>query len=346
MIAARWVGSFIPSPPRPPQSSGPDILDSVGARGEQGQYRRKVLLPGPEITPVKSKGRVQMTTYTTIINVNDAQAHLHDPECLFVDCRFVLSDPDQGFRDYQVSHIKGAVFAHLNHDLSGPIQAGKTGRHPLPGVGQLVETLSRLGIDSQRQVVAYDASSGSMAAARLWWLLKWAGHDAVAVLDGGFHAWIHQGGRVTSGVERTHPRSFTANFRPEMVLDADGVLLALQDPRILVFDSRNADRYRGENETIDPKAGHIPNAVSAPFSENIDPTGRFRSPEELSKRFDALLAGTDASQTIFYCGSGVTAAHNVLACLLAGNPIPRLYAGSWSDWITDPCRPIVKGHRP
>ena len=284
-----------------------------------------------------------MKENTTIIDISEAYDHLDDENWAFIDCRFNLSEPRQGFEDYKKSHIQGAVYADLNKDLSGPVTRGKTGRHPLPDKEMLIETFSRFGIDDQVQVVAYDESSGYMAAARLWWLLKWAGHEAVVVLNKGFRGWMKSGFPISSGVDHRQPRRFNANFNHKMVVDAGQVMAVLHDPNFLILDSRSSDRYRGENETIDPVAGHIPGAITAPFTDNLNPDGSFKTPGELNTRFAKLIIDKDANHNIFYCGSGVTAAHNVLAFVHAGNNLPILYPGSWSDWITDPDRPIAKG---
>jgi thiosulfate/3-mercaptopyruvate sulfurtransferase len=261
---------------------------------------------------------------------------------VFVDCRFVIRDAERGRKDYLASHIKGAMYADLDKDLSGQIVPGRTGRHPLPDPESIVGAFSRLGIGPGTQVIAYDESTGAMAAARLWWLLKWAGHDAAAVLDGGFNAWTGAGLPCAGGSEVRPPSRFTAAFRPELAVDARSVFSVMNDPAWIVLDARAADRYRGENETIDPVAGHIPGAVSAPSGAALDQDGRFKPTPEMARLFDSLTGGRDAEHTIVYCGSGVTAAHSVLACAHAGRGLPRLYAGSWSDWITDRNRPTAR----
>lgn len=278
--------------------------------------------------------------YTTLIDAAAARNHLADPDWVFVDCRFFIRDIERGPRDYRVSHIQGAVFADLDKDLSGPIVPGRTGRHPLPDRKSIVRVFSRLGIGPNTQVIAYDESTGAIAAARLWWLLKWAGHDAVAVLDGGLKAWTGAGLPCGSGPESRPPSRFIAAFRPELAVDARHVLSVLNNPGWVVLDARAADRYRGENETIDPVAGHIAGAVSAPYVSSLGPDGLFKPAEEIARLFESAMGGRGPEHTIVYCGSGVTAAHSVLACANAGKGLPRLYAGSWSDWITDKERPI------
>jgi thiosulfate/3-mercaptopyruvate sulfurtransferase len=280
--------------------------------------------------------------FQTLITAEKALEHVDDANWAFVDCRFSLTDSEQGFRDYQVRHIRGAVYAHLNKDLSGPIIPGATGRHPLPEEKAIAQTLSRLGIDSQTQVVAYDEAGGNMAASRLWWLLHWAGHSAAAVLDGGLKEWLRLGYPTASGIEERPKKTFVPHFKREMVVDAGKIMALREDPSYVMIDARANDRYRGMNETIDPVPGHIPGAQNAPFLENLEPEGRFKPGTELKKRFDSI-SSLPADKTIMYCGSGVTAAHNALAFAIAGNGMPLLYVGSWSDWITDPARPVAVG---
>ena len=281
--------------------------------------------------------------YTTLLTTSELAHHLTHPDWVVVDCRFSLADAERGRRDYRQSHIPGALYAHLNEDLSGLVIPSKTGRHPLPDVNVLTRTLTGWGIRPGAQVVAYDDAGGSLAAARLWWLLRWLGHEAVAVLDGGWSRWQREGRETRSGSETRPPRAFTPHLRPDLLASAADALAALHDPEQPLFDSRSADRYRGENETIDPVAGHIPGARSAPYPDNLASDGRFLSPEDLRARFQALLGDRPVDRAIFYCGSGVTAAHNLLAVAHAGLGDARLYAGSWSEWITDPDRPIRTG---
>lgn len=282
-------------------------------------------------------------TYSTLISAEEAYKHFREKGWAFIDCRFDLREPEKGFQEYESGHIPGAVYAHLDRDLSGPIIKGKTGRHPLPSPEHIVETFSRWGIDPNTQVVAYDQSTGAMAAARLWWLLRWAGHSAIAVLDGGLNAWIKSGYPMAGGVETREPAAFTANFDHTMVFDAVQVQAAANDPAYKVVDARGADRYRGENETIDPVAGHIPGAISGPFIDNLNSQGSFKSPAELAENFDAIVGSTGPDNVVFYCGSGVTAAHSALSYVHSGKGMPHLYPGSWSEWITDPTRPVAKG---
>jgi thiosulfate/3-mercaptopyruvate sulfurtransferase len=284
--------------------------------------------------------------YQTLITAAELAPSLPAPDWAIVDCRFALNEPERGRQAYLQAHIPGAIYAHLNEDLSGEIVPGKTGRHPLPTPETFARTLSTWGIDEHIQVVAYDSRDGTMAAARLWWMLRWMGHDAVAVLDGGWQQWQQAGYPVANGMERREPRTFTPKVRGALVVTADDLLARLHDdPASRVVDVRSAERYRGEQEPIDPIAGHVPGAINAPYAETLDADGRFLQPEVLRARFQQLLGSTPSEQTTFYCGSGVTAAHAALAFAQAGLGNGRLYAGSWSDWITDPTRPIAKGER-
>jgi thiosulfate/3-mercaptopyruvate sulfurtransferase len=280
-------------------------------------------------------------SFSTLISSAQAASHLSDPGWVFVDCRFVLGRPSEGYQRYLADHIRGAVYADLERDLSGPVEPGVSGRHPLPNGAAFAAAMSRLGIDSSIQVVAYDESSGAMAAARLWWLLRWAGHGSVAVLDGGFTAWQSDGLPTNDGVETTGARNFIANFKPELVASGPQVRAMIEDGGIIV-DSRAPDRYRGENEAIDRIAGHVPTARSIPYTENVDSDGRFLPKEQLAARFSELPSES-TGDVVFYCGSGVTAAHNVLAVLHTRSQFPKLYAGSWSEWINDPSNPIATG---
>ncbi|GIV61135.1 MAG: putative 3-mercaptopyruvate sulfurtransferase [Rhodothermaceae bacterium] len=258
-----------------------------------------------------------------------------------VDCRFSLQDPERGRRAYREAHIPGAVYAHLDDDLSGPVVPGRTGRHPWPDPDALAATLSAFGIDETVQVVAYDDAGGAIAA-RLWGLLTWLGHDAVAVLDGGWPAWQRAGYPVRGGEERRPPRRFVPRPRPGLLVTAGDVERVRQDPAWRLLDARAPERFRGEHEPIDPVAGHIPGAVSAPFAGNLDDGGRFLPPETLRARYATLLGEVPPERVVCYCGSGVTANHVRLAMAHAGLGLPRLYPGSWSEWITDPARPVAR----
>ncbi|MCB9138916.1 MAG: sulfurtransferase [Caldilineaceae bacterium] len=285
-------------------------------------------------------------TYTTLISTADLAACYSNPNWAVIDCRFSLADPTQGRRDYLNAHIPGAVYAHLDDDLSGPIIPGETGRHPLPSVEKFAATLSRWGIDAGVQVVAYD-DAGGMYAARLWWMLRWLGHADAAVLDGGWLKWWEEARPMAGGLEQRSPRTFYPDPQPDMQVSSADVLAALDDGRVLLADARDAVRYRGEAAGLDPVAGRIPGALSAHYVCNLNDDGTWRSPEELRAYYAALLGADDSGQisqeVIFYCGSGVTAAHDVLALEQAGLGDSKLYAGSWSEWITDATRPVARG---
>jgi thiosulfate/3-mercaptopyruvate sulfurtransferase len=280
--------------------------------------------------------------YSTVISATELAHHLAEPDWVIVDCRFSLAEPEKGRSDYQKLHIPGAVYAHLNQDLSAPVIKGVTGRHPLPTEQQVTETFSRLGIQRGVQVIAYDDAGGALAAARLWWMLRWLGHSEAAVLNGGWQQWLQERRMVKGGDEVNPRRVFDPKPQPGLLVGAMEVERFRLDPAYRLLDSRSADRYRGENETIDPVAGHIPGAVSAPYMLTLQPDGRFRSKENLRRRFDRLMSGVSAERCVFYCGSGVTAAHNILALEYAGLGTAKLYGGSWSEWIADPARPVEK----
>ncbi len=282
-----------------------------------------------------------MAMYQTLISCEQLANELDNPFLRIVDCRFDLLRPDAGRRAYEGSHIPGAVYAHLDEDLSGPIVSGQTGRHPLPEPETFARTVARLGISNGAQVIVYDDAAGGIAA-RMWWMLRWTGHEAVALLDGGWDAWLAAGLPCRSGAEYGEPSTYTANPRLELVVDADEMLAKTASGGALVIDARAVDRFHGENETLDPVGGHIPGAFNLPFTDNLQ-DGHWREAAELETRFRDLMGNRRPSEVIVYCGSGVTACHNVLAMLHAGLGESRLYPGSWSEWITDPNRPIAQG---
>ncbi len=279
-------------------------------------------------------------TYTTLISPLILAEHLSDPGWAIFDCRFSLADKDGGRQAYQQSHIPGAVYVHLEEDLSATVVPGKTGRHPLPSPQQVASTFSRLGISTGMQIVAYDAAGGASAAARLWWMLRWMGMPDCAVLDGGWQAWQRAGMPIRNGKERLPPSEFKGKPRQDLLATAADVDVIRFDPAWRLLDARNSERYRGRNETIDPIAGHIPGAINAPYADNLELDGTMRSENELRKTYGDFLGQVPANRTIVYCGSGVTAAHSLLAIQHAGLGEARLYLDSWSDWITDPDRPI------
>jgi thiosulfate/3-mercaptopyruvate sulfurtransferase len=279
--------------------------------------------------------------FTTLVDTATLATHLADPGFAVVDCRFALNDDGWGEREYAARHIPGAVFAHLGHDLAGS-PTGQNGRHPLPDPAALAATFGRLGIGDGKQVVAYDQDSG-MYAGRLWWLLRWLGHDAVAVLNGGFARWLAEGRGTTSGYQHRRTSEFHGAPRDGMMVSADQVsaLIGTSDWRLV--DARAPERYRGDVEPIDRVAGHIPGAVNHPFKSSLTETGAFRSADELREALGSSLGGFPPDRIVCYCGSGVTACHNLLALEHAGLRGAKLYPGSWSEWSSDPSRPIERG---
>ena len=278
--------------------------------------------------------------FRTLIDTENLAAHLADARWIVIDCRFQLSDPAWGEKEYRTSHIPGAVYAHLNDDLSAPL-TGTNGRHPLPEPGALIQTLIRLGVQSGMQVVAYDADNG-MFASRLWWLLKWIGHDEAAVLDGGFRKWTAERRQVASGIDVRPAGLLTGTVRADMTADAGDVARIVGMRDRLLLDARAPERYRGDLEPIDRVPGHIPGAVNHFFQDNVDERGVFRSPAELRERLSRALGSTPPDHVVCYCGSGVTACQNLLAMEIAGLPGARLYGGSWSEWSSDPAKPVER----
>ncbi|TMH59319.1 MAG: sulfurtransferase [Betaproteobacteria bacterium] len=279
-------------------------------------------------------------TFTTLISTETLARHLDDPAFVIVDCRHNLADLDAGERAYRAAHLPGAVFMHLDRDLSGA-KTGTNGRHPLPDIGPFAATLGRAGIDADRQVVAYDQNNG-MFASRLWWLLRWLGHDTVAVLDGGLDRWQAEGRPQTGAVPTPRARTFVPKA-PTRVASAEEIAQNLGGDALLVLDARAAERYRGDVEPIDPVAGHIPGARNRPYTANMTEDGTFKPAAQLRSEYQALLGPTFPSAVVHQCGSGVTACHNVLAMSIAGLPGSRLYPGSWSEWVADPARPVARG---
>lgn len=274
----------------------------------------------------------------TLVGSEALAARLDDPAIVIVDCRFRLTEPGWGEREYARQHIPGATYAHLNRDLSGAV-TGSNGRHPLPDPESLALTFGRLGITADVQVVAYDQDNG-MFASRLWWLLRWLGHELVAVLDGGFLRWETEGRPTTSGVATSTARQFSGRPRSDMTVNTSEVLSMVGDRTQRLVDARAPERFRGEHETIDKAAGHIPGAVNRFFQRNVDSDGRFRSAEELRTSLSGTLNGVEPTRVVCYCGSGITACHNLLALEVAGLGGAKLYPGSWSEWSSDPTRPI------
>ena len=284
--------------------------------------------------------------YTHLISVDELKAlHASDAPLLVFDCSSELGNPDKADAMFAEKHIAGAVQAHLERDLSAhdPANAVNGGRHPLPKRELFAQTLQALGFDNAMQAVVYDRN-GANYCGRLWWMLKWAGHDAVAVLDGGLQAWEAAGGAVESGPAPRRARGqFSLKPALRRLVHTDEVLQQLGRPTQTLIDARGAARYRGETETLDPVAGHIPGALNRPFTDNLGADGRFKPREQLQAEFDALLAGRDAVGVVHHCGSGVSAVPNVLAMELAGYPPAALYGGSWSEWSRTPGLPMAQG---
>lgn len=262
---------------------------------------------------------------------------------VILDCRFALEDPDYGRCSYAEGHIEGAQYADLERHLSGPVTKGVTGRHPLPAADTFARQLRAWGISADTDVVLYDDGPGAYAA-RGWWLLAWLGkRDGVFILDGGLKAWHAAGFPLSLDAPVVEPGTFAGTPDPRLLLDAEHLQKRLGQPGLTLIDARAQPRFRGDVEPIDPIAGHIPGAQCAAFSENLGSDGRFLPAEQLKQRFAAQLQGRPAQELVAYCGSGVTACHNLFALSLAGYPLGKLYAGSWSEWITDPAREIATG---
>ena len=285
------------------------------------------------------------TTYTTLIEAAALAPHVHDANWVVVDCRHDLVNLAAGRDAYAAGHIPHAVFADVETALSGAKRGADgafRGRHPLPEKAAFVELLRSWGVSDDTQVVAYDAHGG-MYAARLWWMLRWVGHEAVAVLDGGLPAWQAAGQPVVTDVPAARPRGTIAE-RPALVttVDVNAVLHNVEHGGRTVVDARAPDRFRGENETIDPVGGHIPGAKNRFFKDNLQPDGRFKAPDQLKAELGVAVG--DPAQAIMQCGSGVTACHNLLALEVAGMPGAALYPGSWSEWSADPQRAVATGN--
>ena len=265
------------------------------------------------------------------------------PGLVILDCRFALEDPDYGLRSYAEGHIEGAQFADLERDLSGPVTKGVTGRHPLPDPDELIERLRGWGINNDSDVVLYDDGPGAFSA-RAWWLLAWLGkRDGVFVLDGGLKAWHAAGFPLNLDSVRLPRGHFDGVPDNQLLIKAQALQKRLNDPALTLIDARALPRFRGEVEPIDPVAGHIPGAQCAAFGENLDSSGRFLPVEQLKQRFAEKLGDRSPDELVAYCGSGVTACHNLFALALAGYPLGKLYAGSWSEWINDPQRGVATG---
>lgn len=279
-----------------------------------------------------------------LITTEELAAHLHDPDWIVIDTRHDLADPAKGPRLYAEGHIPGAYFMHVDHDLAGH-HTGTNGRHPLPDVDEFAARINERGVTPDSQVVVYDDLSGSFAV-RLWWMLRWLGHDKVALLDGGYPLWVKEGRPVTQEAPVARQGSFVPRPHLGDTVDVHYVDRFREDPAVKLVDARASDRYKGLQEPIDPVAGHVPGAVNRFWKENLAPDGRFKAAGQLRSEFDALLGGMQASQVVHMCGSGVTACHNLFAMELAGLPGAKLYPGSWSEWCADPARAVATGDKP
>ena len=271
--------------------------------------------------------------HTTLVTTNDVAQH---PQWRLFDCRHDLAKPALGEAQYREAHIPGALFAHLDRDLSAP-KTGRNGRHPLPQPEVFASWLGKGGVKPSDQIVCYDAGNGAMAA-RLWWMLRWVGHEAVAVLDGGMAKWSAEKRPVTAEVPRFEPSHYSHHLKTQVAVDVDDV--GTHGREMLLLDARAPARYRGEQEPIDPVAGRIPGARNRFNMDNVSPQGTFKSAGQLKQEFEAVLGSRTPSEVVHYCGSGVAACHNLLAMEVAGLPGGRLFAGSWSEWIADPARPV------
>ena len=278
-------------------------------------------------------------SYTTVVSCEVLAGHLNDPDWRVFDCRHQLSDVGYGEKVYAEGHVPGAFFMHLDRDLSSPMN-GLNGRHPLPDPQFLARKLGAAGVSRQTQVVVYD-DAGGMVAGRLWWLLRWLGHERVALLDGGITQWVKEGRLLSAEPAESAPAVFEIAQR-DWVVTTDDVLSNIEANEFCVVDARAPDRFRGENETLDPVGGHIPGARNRFFRDNLGADGLFRPADELRLEFLDLFAGVASENAVMQCGSGVSACHNLLAMEMAGLHGARLYAGSWSEWCSDPARPVAR----
>ena len=280
-----------------------------------------------------------MQTFQTVISAEHLHAILEEPDLILLDVRHDLTDHSLGRRKYAESHIPSAIFVAVDDDLAAP-RNGRNGRHPLPTPEAFAATLSRLGIDGTRQVVAYDQAQSTYAA-RVWWMLRWVGHRNVAVLDGGIDAWTRAGFEVGAVVPSPKSARFEVDIKDSPV-SVDMLIGKLEDIEFSLVDARGADRFRGENETVDPVAGHIPGSENRPYARNLNKDSTFKDAVTLRNEWEAMLGERTARQVVHSCGSGVTACNNALAMEIAGLPGSRLYPGSWSEWSADKSRPIDK----
>lgn len=279
--------------------------------------------------------------WTTLVSAEALKEQFDAPQLAIVDCRFDLREPSAGERAFALGHISGAVYAHLERDLSDLSKSGR-GRHPLPDAERFCATLARWGISPSHQVVAYDGRDGAMAA-RLWWMLRMLGHARVAVLEGGLDAWLRVGGRMEAGGARARSAAYKARFNVRKIVSTAVLAARLASSGTTLIDARARERFRGELEPLDPVAGHVPGALNRPYIENLQEDGHFKPAATLHAEYERLLSGRDPSDVVLMCGSGVTACHNLLAMEHAGLKGASVYAGSWSEWCSDPGRPVARG---
>lgn len=281
------------------------------------------------------------SVFNTLISTTELSNHLNDPNWVIFDCRFTLTDVEAGHRAYQIDHIPGAQYVHLDNDLSSPITA-KSGRHPLPDPEELSHKLGQWGVDATKQVIVYDDSFGSIAA-RMWWLLHWLGHEAVALLDGGFSKWRREGLPLTAELPKVTPAQFKQKRDDSLWVDSEFVAKEIAEGKILLIDARAEERFLGDIEPLDKVAGHVPGAINIPYEDNLDFGGDFLPEDELRQFYQENLRHKSPENVVLMCGSGVTACHTILAMEQVGLHGVKLYAGSWSEWITDNKRPVAKG---
>lgn len=281
--------------------------------------------------------------YKIFIDVDELKKAMElEEQPVLIDCRFALAEPEKGREDYRKDHLPGAYYAHIDEDLAAPHVPGVTGRHPLPDMDTFRSLMRSFGVDKKSLVVVYDDRGGGTSA-RLWWLLRYCGHPDVVILNGGYPAWTDAGYSITNVIPPEKMGSFEIDLQPELVVDGQWMKEAYADPKYVIVDSRASERYLGINEPIDPVAGHIPFAVNLPYEDNFDELMRIRSSAEILKRFEPVFRKTESRDVVVYCGSGVTAAANLAAMAHVGYDDVKLYAGSWSDWITDPGNPVATG---
>lgn len=279
--------------------------------------------------------------FNTIISADELANIIDHDDVRIFDCRFLLKDPNGGLKKYEEGHIPNAQFADMDTQLSSAMTA-QSGRHPLPNVNDFIKQLSAWGINENTQVIAYDDISGAFAA-RMWWMLRWVGHNKVAVLDGGIQKWQAQGGALSTETPSFASSNFVADIHMEWLIDIDSVQTELAKGNITLIDARAADRYTGKDQKTDPVPGHVPGANNLPFGGNLTKDGIFASSEIIRSRFTALIADQSLDKVVNMCGSGVTACHNLLALEIAGLTPTKLFVGSWSQWFKDPNRPVATG---